>query len=91
MNKKIEKFEDLKVWKESMPLATKVYERNSSREFIQFSHIAKASCGELTTRFYLAKQTKTIDKDTRDELPELSKKLSAMLFKFIKPGKEKFN
>ena len=120
MNRKIEKFEDLEVWKESMRLATKVYEclkgitdfglrdqmqrsavsipsniaegyeRNSNKEFIQFLYIAKASCGELRTQIYLAKQTKTIDNDTCDELLDLSKKISAMLFKFIKTRKEKF-
>ena len=120
MTSKIEKFEDLEVWKESMRLATRVYEclkdtrdfgfrdqmqrsavsipsniaegyeRKSNKEFIQFLYIAKASCGELRTQLYLAKQTKTIDKDTCDELLELSKKISAMLFKFIKTRKENF-
>jgi len=120
MNGKIERFEDLEVWKESMRLATGVYknlkkttdyrlrdqlqrsavsipsniaegyERKSNKEFIQFLYIAKASCGELRTQLYLAQQTKIIDKVTCDELLELSKKISAMLFKFIKTRKEKF-
>lgn len=120
MNNKIEKFEDLEVWKESMRLATKIYEslkgttdfglrdqmqrsaisipsniaegyeRNSNKEFIHYLYISKAFCGELRTQLYLAKQTRIIDKNMCNELLELSKKISAMLFKFIKTRKEKF-
>jgi len=117
---KIEKFEDLEVWKESMRLATRIYqefktindygfkdqiqrasvsvpsniaegyERNSNKEFIQYLFISKGSAGELRTQLYLAIELKFIQKKIGLELLELSKKVSAMLYKLIKTRKENF-
>jgi len=117
---KIEKFEDLEVWKESMRLSVRVYqefktlndygfrdqiqrasvsipsniaegyERNSNKEFIQYLFISKGSAGELRTQLYLAIELKLIQKVKGLELLELSKKISAMLYKLIKTRKENF-
>ena len=117
---KIEKFEDLEVWKEAMRLATRIYqefktindygfkdqiqrasvsvpsniaegyERNSNKEFIQYLFISKGSAGELRTQLYLAIELKFIQKEIGIELLELSKKISAMLYKLIKTRKENF-
>lgn len=120
MSKKIEKFEDLEVWKEAMRLAVMIYdclkesrdyglkdqmqrsavsipsniaegyERNSNKEFIQYLYIAKASCAELRTQIYLAVKVKLLSETLGNKSLELSKKISAMLFKLIKTRKEKF-
>ena len=120
MNKQIEKFEDLEVWKEAMHLAVMIYdylkesrdyglkdqmqraavsipkniaegyERNSNKEFIQYLYIAKASCGELRTQIYLAIRIKLVSETIGNKSLELSKKISAMLFKLIRTRKEKF-
>ena len=116
---KIEKFEDLEVWKESISLATEIYsilkicndfslkdqmqrsvvsiasniaegfERNFNNEFIQFLYSAKASCGELRTQLHIASNIDILRITETERLVERTRKISAMLYKLIKTGKEK--
>ena len=66
------------------------FERNSNKEFIQYLFISKGSAGELRTQLYLAIELKLIQKEKGLELLEISKKISAMLYKLIKTRKENF-
>lgn len=120
VKKKVEKFEDLEVWQESMRLAFKIYdtlrdcrdyglrdqmqraavsipsniaegyERNSNKEFIQYLHIAKGSCSELRTHIYLGIQIGLFSQIVGDILLESTRKISAMLYNYIKTRKDKF-
>ena len=66
------------------------YERQSNKEFIQFLFIAKGSCGELRTQLSLAIELDLLEKQLGFDLIEKTRKISAMLFKFIKVRKERF-
>ena len=66
------------------------YERNTNKDYIHFLYISKGSCSELRTQLYLAKEIEILDKEIFDELLELTRKISAMLYKLIKTRKEKF-
>lgn len=66
------------------------YERKTNKEFVYFLFIAKGSCGELRTQIYLAIKLNIITEKVGNELIELSKKVSAILYKLIKTRKEKF-
>lgn len=120
METRIEKFEDLNVWKEAMLLSEKIYlafsnnkdfglrdqiqrasisipsniaegfDRQINKEFIQYLFIAKGSCSEVRTQLYIALKLKYIDKNLGNELLELTRKISAMLFKLIQTRKNKF-
>jgi len=118
--RKIEKFEDLEVWKKSIRLSIRIYkelknckdyglrdqiqrsavsipsniaegyERNTNKEYIQFLHIAKGSCGELRTQLYIAGKSDVINIEISEELISITKEISAMLFSLIKTRQEKF-
>ncbi len=120
IERRINKFEDLEVWKEGMQLASKIYmvlstcrdfglrdqiqraavsipsniaegyERNTNKDFIRFLYISKGSCSELRTQIYLAININIIDKKTGNQLLESTRKISAMLYNFIKARKERF-
>ena len=119
-NRKIERFEDLEVWKKSVRLSIQIYkalnsckdygfrdqiqraavsipsniaegyERNTNKEYIQFLHIAKGSCGELRTQLYIAGEGGIISKEKSQEFIGITKEISAMLFSLIKTRQEKF-
>ena len=60
------------------------FERNSNREFVRFLHIALGSCAELRTQLYIAVDVQIIKKEIGNEYLERSRKISAMLSKYIK-------
>ena len=66
------------------------YERNTNKDFLHFLYITKGSCSELRTQIYLAVETGVFDKTIGDELLESTRKISAMLYNFIKVRKERF-
>lgn len=120
MKNKVQRFEDLEVWKESMRLAVQIYEitakwrdyglkdqmqraavsvpsnvaegyeRGANREFVQFLHYAKGSAGELRTQMYLAAKLGQIEGSESRSLLERSRKISAMLQKYIQVRKRDF-
>ena len=60
------------------------YERDSSRSFIYFLNVAKASCGELRTQLRIAEGLKYITKEEYDILNEKCLSVSKQLKGFIK-------
>jgi four helix bundle protein len=67
------------------------FERKSNKEFIQFLHISKSSCGELRTQLYLVNELKYVNESLSIASIEKTRKISAMLYKLIKTRNEKFN
>lgn len=59
------------------------FERQSSKEFIQYLYIAKASNGELRTQLLLAIELNIIEEKTGLNLVERAKKISAMMQSLI--------
>lgn len=59
------------------------FERQSSKEFIQYLYIAKASNGELRTQLLLAIELNIIEEKTGLNLVERAKKISAMIQSLI--------
>ncbi len=60
------------------------YERKTQKEFINFLFIAKGSCGELRSHFYVASDMNYIDNATCDSLQNQAIKISKSLSGFIK-------
>ena len=67
------------------------FERHSNKDFIRFLYIALGSCAELRTQLYIAIDVKIIEKETGDLYLERSRKISAMLSRYIKTRVEKFS
>jgi len=110
---RIEKFEDLEVWKESMNLSVLIYHelrnckdfglrdqiqrscvsvpsniaegfgRKTNKEYLYFLYISQGSCMELRTQLYLAREVGIISFDHSEKLIELTRKVSAMIYRLI--------
>ena len=59
------------------------FERNGTKEFIQYLAIAKGSAGEIRSQLYIALDQQYIDRKTFEHLTgltlEISKKLSGLM------------
>ncbi|MDD2762821.1 MAG: four helix bundle protein [Opitutaceae bacterium] len=66
------------------------YERGANKEFVQFLNYAKGSSGELRTQIYLARKLGHLDETVSPGLLEKSRKVSAMLHKYIQVRKRDF-
>ena len=60
------------------------FERNSDKDFKRFLIIAKASCGEVRSMLYLAKDLHYVSNDESEKLKEKCVKTSSSLGSFIK-------
>ena len=60
------------------------FELNTNKAFIRHLNIAKGSGGELRTRLYIAIKRSYINETHGSYLVEKTKKLSGMIFNFIK-------
>jgi four helix bundle protein len=60
------------------------FERQTTKEFVQFLYIAKGSCGEFRTQLYLTNRLKYIEQDIFVELLDKTKHISSMIYNFIK-------
>jgi len=60
------------------------FERKTQKEFINFLYIAKGSCGELRSHFYIALDLGYIDKNTSEDLQNQTITISKSLSGFIK-------
>jgi len=103
---KIQKFEDLNVWKESVKLSVNIYKALKNckdfglRDQIQRSAVSipsnisegfdRKANKEFIQFLYIALETGTIDKSIGKDFIDKSKMISAMLYKLIQVRKEKF-
>jgi four helix bundle protein len=60
------------------------FERNSDKDFRRFLIIAKASCGEVRSMLYIARDIDYISKNESIKLKEYCLKISASIGSFIK-------
>ena len=66
------------------------FERVQNKEFVQFLYYARGSCGELRTQIQIAIQVGILPEDQATKMLEKSRKLSAMLSKYIQVRKTDF-
>jgi four helix bundle protein len=66
------------------------YERESNKEFVRVLNYSRGSSEELRTQVYLAAKLGVIDPETSKELIERSRKVSAMLHKYVEVRKRDF-
>ena len=66
------------------------YERESNREFVQFLNYSRGSGGELRTQIYLAAKLGQLAQPVAHELLGKSRKVSAMLHKYVQVRKRDF-
>ncbi|OGU34792.1 MAG: hypothetical protein A2068_05995 [Ignavibacteria bacterium GWB2_35_6b] len=67
------------------------YERQTSKEFVQYLYISKGSCGEYRTQLYISRRLNKIEQENFEFLLNKSQKISAMLVKLIKTRRENFS
>jgi four helix bundle protein len=60
------------------------YERNGSREFIQFLSMAKGSAGEVKSQLYVAFDQDYISKETFQRLHDLTNEITRMIGSLMK-------
>ena len=66
------------------------FDRQTNKEFVQFLYIAKGSVAEVRTQLYLAEKLNYVDISNAEKLLEKTRKVSAMLYKYIEVRKTKF-
>ena len=59
------------------------FERGGNKEFLQFLHISKGSCGELRSQFHRAKRRELIGDDVYVEYVGKCRKVSGKIGNFI--------
>ena len=103
---KIQKFEDLNVWKENVRLSVNIYKSLDNckdyglRDQLQRSSVSipsnisegfdRKGNKEFIQLLYIALETGTIDKPIGKDFIDNSKMISAMLYKLIQVRKDKF-
>ena len=65
------------------------FERGSDADFLRFLFISKASCGEVRSMVYLARDLNYIEEDKANEIKEKCRRLARGLASFIKYLKQK--
>ena len=60
------------------------FDRNGNKEFIKFLYISRASCGEVKSMLYLAKDLDYLDDNKFKSLYEKANKISRLINGFIK-------
>lgn len=66
------------------------FERQTSKEYIQYLFISKGSAGELRTQVYLVIELEMLDKNTGKELIDRCRKASSMLYNPIQTRRRTF-
>jgi|SRR3989344_4578023 len=60
------------------------FERKSNKEFIYFLYIAKGSCGEARSMFYIALELNYISRGEFDKINKLSQEISRLIAGLVK-------
>lgn len=63
------------------------FERGTREEFIHFLYIARASCGEVRTQLYIAKDIGFIEENEFSKTKEQAEFISKLIYRFIESVK----